>query len=347
MHWTLSNGIEVYFKRTEFEQNQLEYSASRPGGTFSLGDQFGSIAVMSQLLNFIVSDSGFAGLSPEEYERYMKLKKISNYWGFYDNFVSLGGGGDLGDAEELFQQIYLSFTQPQFSQKLVDQNIQSLRTWYDNILSNPVPHFYYLTGKHRYQNDSRLFLPKNISTYKAEQVKEAFRQLVPSGKGFRFIFVGNIEENELKDYVKQYIASIPTDKSFDAKIEEPFNLYEEGGVQEYPLGQDNKAFTVLLWEQYMETPFFSDEESFRFTMIKMLFNKLLNIQITDVLREGLGKTYSPQLFLGFARIPQNRMIMELEYTSKVEEVKELEATVEVLLTNIRQGKIDDDDFQKN
>ncbi len=349
LHWTLSNGIEVYFKHTEFEQSQFEYSAQRPGGILSLSEGETAESVRRSLLNSVVGASGFAGLSPEQYERYMSPLKIGSFWDFYFNSVSLFGGGDWSDSEELFQQIYLSFTAPQFSQKLIDQGIKDLHTSYDDMLAAPEQRFARLLREHWYRNDPRVLVPppEQFSGYSTSALQRDFEELVPSAQGFRFVFVGNIDEEQLKDYVSRYIASLPTEKTF-SKETGKLPLYEQGEVLEYPIGPENKATTVLIWDQYIEPPRFPDEQNYRlFLVANWLLNSLLETRVLKVLREELGKTYSPGAEVSFDSAPENRITWVFQYDSAPEDVAELDATVDRLLNEIRGGTIDESEFRES
>ncbi len=346
IHWVLNNGIEVYFKPTEFEINQFQYKAFRAGGTMVLANQFGTGSVVSSLLNNVVSASGFAGLSPEQYERYMLPKKVYHNWAFglYSGFMY--GGGDRGDIKESFQQIYLSFTAPQFSQKLIDQALKTLQTDYDDTLSDPNSHFSRLIREHRYQNDLRLVLPKDLpNNYAASDLQEAFEQLVPSAQGFQFVFVGDIAEEELKKYVELYLGGLPTQVPFGAK-DVKMNLYEQGGVKEYFLGPENKSASLLLWDQYLEPKELSWEETYRLDILAVVLSLLLDISVTEVLREELSKTYSPYAVVNFESVPHRRMTILFYYGSAPEDVAELDKTVDQLLNQIKQGEIADNELEK-
>ncbi len=350
LHWTLSNGIEVYFKHTDFEQNRFEYSAQRPGGIMNGSEGEMADSVRRNLLNRVVSASGFAGLSPEQYASYISPLKVRNFWNFSLHSVSLFGGGDWSDGEELFQQIYLSFTAPQFSQKLIDQNIRDLHTAYDNMRAIPEQHFSRLQEEHWYQNDPRLLLPppEQFNGYSASALQRDFGELVPGAQGFYFVFVGDIDKEQLKDYVGRYIASLPTtEKDFSKVAGGHILLYEQGGVFEYPIGPENKATTVLIWDQYIKPSRYSDKQNYRLMRVVDLLSSLLEIRVTKVLREELGKTYSPKAVVKLENVPENQVTWLFQFNSAPEDVAELDAAVDRLLSEIRGGTIAESELQES
>ncbi|WGK68351.1 insulinase family protein [Candidatus Haliotispira prima] len=348
VHWTLSNGLEVYFKNTDFEENQIEYSARRFGGILTLGEESGPGSLVQSLLNGVVSDSGFAGLSPEQYGRYMSPMKIGNSWNFQSDGVGLSGGGDLDDVEELFQQIYLSFTAPQFSRKLIEQGLKDLRTDYDDMLTDPTRRFFRLVEEHWYENDYRLLIPPSdqLPDYTVAELEGVFNQLVPGAKGFHFVFVGDIAESDLKEYVRQYIAVLPVDRDFTASGDHRISIYKEGGVKNFALGPDNQANTLSVWDTYLEPERFPDEQSYRLVKEAELLSGLFTIRVTKVLREELGKTYSPSGFVQFEGVPQNRMLTIFNYSSAPEDVEELDVTADRLIAEVREGQIEDSEFRQ-
>ena len=349
-HWVLSNGIEVYFKPTNSEKDVVYYSAFRAGGTQALGDDYGPSSLMQSLLGSVITASGFAGISPEQYERYMSTLQMYNSWSFGLDQTELNGGAGIGEIEELFAQAYLSFTAPQFSQKLVEQSVVDLRTRYNSMLASPEQYFSYLVAKHRYQDNTHILIPplEQWPDYQATKLKRAFAELVPSARGFRFIFAGDIAKNKLKKYVEQYIAALPTEKEFSLPVEsKPIQFYAEGGIKNFALSPEDKALNVVLWEDYLQPAHFDDEQKYRLSVQAELLTKLFDIRLIKVLREKLGKTYAPQGDVSFYQFPKNRMTISFRYGSAPEDVEKLNATLDNLIAEIQQGQIDQSEFRNS
>ncbi|PKN14875.1 MAG: hypothetical protein CVU67_03400, partial [Deltaproteobacteria bacterium HGW-Deltaproteobacteria-24] len=105
--WTLSNGIKVVIKPTDFKEDEVLLSAYSPGGFSLVADndvptaQFtSSIAMMSGVSNFskVELDKMLAG----------KLVTVNPYIGEYEEGVSASSSPN--DIELMMQLIYLYFT---------------------------------------------------------------------------------------------------------------------------------------------------------------------------------------------------------------------------------------------
>ena len=107
---TLSNGVSVWLKPTDFRNDQITYTSFARGGTSIAGDQdYWNAAYATSRWSGL---SGFGGISPTDRGKLLagKLAQSSPYISTYTQGVR--GSASPKDLETALQLTYLDFTAP-------------------------------------------------------------------------------------------------------------------------------------------------------------------------------------------------------------------------------------------
>ncbi len=111
MRWTLSNGITVIAKQTDFRNDELLFSAHSPGGRSLVAD---GDYVSALYAAGLVAGSG-AGLHDSvTLNKLLAGKRVSVSPYIGELFEGLGGSASPEDLETLFQLVTLYATEPRF-----------------------------------------------------------------------------------------------------------------------------------------------------------------------------------------------------------------------------------------
>ena len=105
--WTLSNGIRVVIKPTEFKQDEILFSAFSKGGNSLVATED---LVPAALATDVISLSGIADMSMTDLQKALTGKNVSYSPSINANTESMEGASTVKDLETLLQLNYLYFT---------------------------------------------------------------------------------------------------------------------------------------------------------------------------------------------------------------------------------------------
>ena len=134
VRWTLSNGVIVIAKRTDFRDDQVLLSATSPGGT-SLVEDADYVAALTA--DSLVSGSGVGEHDVVTLAKLLagNTASLSPYiGGLFEGFT---GDSSPEDLETLFQLVTLYATAPRLDQDYYESFSSNLRSQAENRLSQP------------------------------------------------------------------------------------------------------------------------------------------------------------------------------------------------------------------
>ena len=293
---TLSNGVKVILKPTDFANEQIYLSASRPGGVTLFPEQD---IVNARYANVVVATMGIKDMSPLDVQKVMAGKTAAVTTGFSPYADSVGGFAGSTDIETMLQMLYLKFTNVRrdedlytsFLGKQVDsaRNVmaQPQAVFSDAIVSTMYGASPWVQRPPRPEDFAKLNLDRSIALY-----KERFT----SAKGMTFIMVGNFDIAKVKPLIATYLASLPTaDLPIVAR---DIGLRPVRGVvkKEVFSGAEAKSHVAI---NFTGDAVYSKEAVLRFRALV----DVMNIRITDILREKLTLIYGGGMGGSLDRVP--------------------------------------------
>ncbi len=212
----LSNGVEVYYKKTNFDTDHIAFKAYSYGGKSLLSNS--EIKSIGNIQN-LVKTTGIGGFKNHELQKVLAGKKanVNSFVSAYDE--NLGGKAKVVDMETFFKLIYLNFTG-------INKDEESYRTVTNKIKENlknnglnPKRVFQNaITNAYQEENPRYVNLYENhnfakiIDSTSYDKAYDYFTKRFANAGDFKFFFVGDFKEEDLKTYVKTYIGSLPSTK---------------------------------------------------------------------------------------------------------------------------------------
>ncbi|MDE7069209.1 MAG: insulinase family protein, partial [Alistipes sp.] len=134
IEWTLKNGTRIVVKPTQFKADEVLVRIKSDGGTALLPDDQ---VFAAEMLPSIVSMSGIANFSATDLNKKLAGKNVGLGMSI-DNYTNgMQGSCSPKDMETLLQLIYLSFTNPRFTQEDFNTTINTYKSYLQNLTSNP------------------------------------------------------------------------------------------------------------------------------------------------------------------------------------------------------------------
>ena len=282
---TLSNGVEVWLKPTDFRNDQVVFTSYARGGL--------SLAPPADYMNAslapaLVSLGGVGGLTPIDMGKLL-AGKIANASAAVSSAThGISGSSTPRDLETALQLAYLQFTAPNRDASAFDLMKRRLEANLANQAQSPGAVFgervrRINTSDHYTAKPLRL---EDLPSLDAEKMYAFYQQLFSNAADFTFFFVGAFKVDEVTPLLEKYIASLPsngtpTSKIGDVRLQFPASVVRETVRK----GQEPRAQTII--------SFFADTglEELETHRVQAAASVLEN-KLRDILREQMGGTYS-------------------------------------------------------
>ena len=284
VRWTLSNGITVIAKQTDFKNDEIRFGAFSPGGHSLVDDADHVSAVYAGPL---AAGSGVGEHDNVALDKLLAGKRVSVSPYIGELYEGFRGQSSPEDIETLFQLITLYATAPRLDPVYFSTYEASLRTLAETRADQPDAVFSDTVNSVLSQNHFRrrpltLELLDELSIERAEAVyADRFADLGDA----TFVFVGAFEWDSLRSLTETYVASLPAtgreEQWQDVGIDPPTGL------------EDHVVYSGIEPRSRTRVYFAGDLEWNRQEALGMtVMAEMLTIRLRERLREQLGGTYS-------------------------------------------------------
>ena len=206
--WTLSNGIVVIAKQTDFADDEVLFQASSPGGTSLVAD---ADFVPALTAATVIAGSGVGPHDRAALEELLAGKQVSVAPYIAELFEGFSGGAAAHDLETLFQLIYLYATRPRVDGRFYAQYESQLRAQAERRAARPEVAFadtlrITLSQGHLRARPVTTQLLEELDLERAVQV---YADRFADFSDFTFLFVGAFDWHVLRDLAEAYLAALP------------------------------------------------------------------------------------------------------------------------------------------
>jgi zinc protease len=330
---TLSNGIKVILKETDFQNDEIRFSASSPGG-FSLVKDENIIA--AQTAASIINESGVGNFNAIQLRKKLAGKMVNGkpYIGRITEGFS--GSASPKDLETLFQLVYLNFNAPRKDATAYETYKSKLTAFYQNKNANPESAFMdtiraVITN---HQPRYRSFGLDRISEMDLEKSLRIYEERFADAGDFTFYFVGNFEKETIKPFIKTYLGSLKAT-----------NSREKWGNQTYetPRGIIKRNIYKGVDPKGMVSLTFSGDYDWTLENNAVLntMKNAFNIKLREILREDKGGTYGVRTSISQTRYPKARYQFSIRFGCDPIRTEELINEVFTQIDSLKQFGLDE------
>ena len=304
--WTLSNGITVYVKKTDYKNDEILFSASSKGGKslYPVKD-LASVDFAAE----IIDRGGIAGLDYNSLMKKMKGKNVGVSPSIGLLTEGFSGSSSPKDLEFFFQYLNAFFTNPRIDENAFQLVIDETKEQVKMITAQPM---YKYIGKFleaAYNNDPYM---KQMFSYDDEYFAQVdfdravriYKERFANPADFNFFFVGNYDEKEMKEFVELYLGSMKTEPSkkenYDLSVLKP--RPDKASTQTVYAGTEQQGWMGM----YITNPI---DWNYRNSIIADMIGEALDIQFVKIVREKMGDVYSPMIQMSASKLPQPEMTL--------------------------------------
>ena len=336
--WTLSNGVTVWLKPTDFKEDEIVMRATSPGGWSNSSLEDHQSAAMAADL---VQQGGVGAFSTIDLQKALAGKAVRVSPSILENVERMSGSGSPQDLETMLQLVWLYFTAPREDETAYQAFQAQFRAILENRGASPMAMFadtFSVTMAQGHPRARPLSL-EILDEIDLSTAVDFYEERFADASDFTFVFVGAIDLDVMRPLVEQYLGSLPTvermDGPVDLDIDPPLGHIEKtvrAGVE--PQSQTRIAFTG---------PFDYTAQN-RVGMRVMA--QALELRLRERMREDLGGTYSVRVNGGYSQIPEERYTVTIQFGSDPERAEELRGVVFEELRSLQADGPSEDDVNK-
>ena len=206
---TLSNGVRVVIKNTDFKADEIRMTAFSPGGT-SMFDT--KEAIQLRMLNSVAGLGGLGNFSNMDLEKVLAGKKVGISTSVSGLTERVNGNCSPKDFETLMQLVYLSFTAPRMDNDAFESFKQRTKASLANQEADPSTALSDTLNHEMYGNHpmAMRFKTEMVDQIDYNRIMEMYMDRFKEAGDFTFLFVGNINLDEVKPFIETYLGGLPT-----------------------------------------------------------------------------------------------------------------------------------------
>ncbi len=327
---TLSNGMTVVIKPTDFKMDQVLMQIQHEGGN--------SIYPDSDALNWryavgMVWEGGIGAFSNPELTKKLAGKNAwtSPFMNTY--FDGVRGNCAPRDFETMMQLAYLRFTAPRRDEEAIEAWRLRLKESIRNEMALPRTVFRDSVNATIYGYNERIrrIQESEIDRIDYDRCLEIYRNTFADASGFTAWIVGNVEIDSIRPLVAKYLGALPSTYSNVSWKET--SLQRRKGVHSvrFDRSQETPSARILIgFEARMEN-------TFRNSLLMNMLSQILNITYTEKIREDEGGTYGVSVWGEISREPVEESYFQISFETAPEKEQALTPIVYQEIEAFRQN----------
>jgi zinc protease len=295
--FTLSNGMKVIIKPTDFKDDEIRFVGTSLGGSSLFNDN--DVATF-RVLNDIATVGGVGNFSQVNLSKALAGKQARVHSRVGATTENISGNGSPRDLETIMQLIYLHATAPRFDQEAFDSWLGRQRAQLENMALNPMMAFSDTITARLFGSQVRAQRTRmeDLDKINYKRGIELYMDRFKDMSDFTFTFVGNIDEKTFIPLMEQYLASLPNAKRKETwKDAGPHPLI---GKRQAHFDRKMETIKASVAAIYTGDANYTPENVLYFQMLK----QILDLTYTEEIREKEGGTYGVASQVSFERIPK-------------------------------------------
>ncbi len=285
--YTLSNGMKVQFKKTDFEKDQVVISVSIPKG-------INTLPVMDNVsLRYLTNVRlGIGNYSNVDIRDYLSGKNVSITTQINEYYTNIIGNSTLKDVQTAFELVHVLMRKPYVDKQEFDSDLQTYTNSVKVRYDYPDNMFDFEANKFLFNDIRKLSLiSSDVEKIDYTNVQTLFNLLLIANPNIVNVGIaGNIDEAQIKPLIEKYLASLTGKKVKYFAMPEPNCCIK--------LGCDTLTFSRKLEnpQTFIRISMFDLQKMTTKThLLRTLAIGLINQKLFDALREKLGATYGGQV----------------------------------------------------
>jgi len=219
--WTLSNGVRVIIKPTEYKKDEILMNAFALEGVARLDSQYDADIILGQ---YSLGQYSLGSYTNNDLAKYLAGKQVGMNLEFDQYSREISGSTTPKDLETMMELIHMAFTDLHYDATEFKSLQSQLTGVFSNQESTPDYQFSKLISEKLFKSPRRAALSSEIiNAATPEMTTKLAKAMTDNINDYTFTFVGNVDVKVLKPLVEKYIASIKGNPETAVKSVKEFN----------------------------------------------------------------------------------------------------------------------------
>jgi zinc protease len=331
VEWTLSNGMKVYAKKTDFAADAVSVTMRAEGGTSVYGDE--DIPNFS-LINSAITEAGVGEFDAITLRRMLSDKSVRVNVSVGSRTQSISGGVSLKDMPTLFQLAHLYFTQPRRDTVAWQGLFNRTYAFLTNRNASPKVDYNDSIRAILYGHHPRVkpVVQSTLDHVSYDRILQIYKERFSDASNFKTVIIGNYDEQQLRQLCCQYLATLPsTHKAEKTNWANVPRMIEGSKVSTFRKKMATPLANVGIY--YSADIPFTPQADLELDFL----TRVLKIAYTDSVREEKGGTYGVSVAFDFDKDERPNTTLSISYNADPDRYEELNPIIYQQLANIAKN----------
>ena len=335
---TLSNGVRVVLKPTDYKADEILMQSYSNGGKSVISDDD---ILQAKYIDQIVSLGGLGEFSAIDLQKVLAGKIASANASVRGLTEAVNGECAPKDFETMMQLAYLSFTSPRTDEEAFTSFTTRMKAQLANVDANPNVSLSDSITRAVYGDNPRMKRVKaeDIDHIDYSRVLAIYKDRFADAGDFTFIFTGNIDTVTATPLIARYLGSLPVTGRTETFCDR--NPQRKGAYSNVFL---KKLETAKATEFILLTG--TVDYTLRTNILMSMLSQLLTMKYTDTVREEAGGTYGVHVSGDVSKYPNEEGSLQIYFETDPDRREEMVALVRQGLSAIAADGPEADDLQK-
>lgn len=294
---TLSNGVKVILKKTDFKADEILMKGFSLGGSSLFPD---AEIINIKELNDVISVGSLGNFSSVDLEKVLAGKKASVSAGIGNLTEAVNGNCSPKDLETMLQLTYLNFTAPRKDADAFASYKNRAKASLQNMELNPMVTFNDSIGSSLYGKHPRNIRIKTemIDKIDYDKIISMYQDRFKDASDFTFIFVGNVDTEKDKALIAEYLGALPVINRKETFKDNKMAPRKGVFKNEFTKEQETPKSSVFV--AYTGTCKYDQKNN----ILLSITTQILDLVYTEKVREEEGGTYGVYVGGNLSKYPK-------------------------------------------
>lgn len=336
--FTLSNGVKVIVKPTDFNDDEILFTALARNGLNVL-DPAKAASVL--FLPYAISNSGLGEYTNIDMQKYLQGRQVTVQPDIEDYYRTIEGKTTVKDLPVMMEMIYMTFVDLSITPDDYAAVQSSILGILGNQESQPQFVFQKLATADTYASPlKQLINSEAIKNASREDILEILHNFTANAADYTFIFTGKIDMEQFKSLLEQYIATLPADVAkANTAIPAPV-----AGLEPTKGSATSEHTTAMQTPQtwvYISVNGHEDYSA-RNRTVARIASQILSNRLLKKVREEMGATYSIGAGGQLLRVNDNNIMIQVPFPTDPGRRDEVIPVVKELFQSMAEYVNDDE-----
>ena len=309
---TLSNGVRVVLKPTEYKKDEIQMTATSPGGSFMVGIDD---AKNMKVFNSVIGLGGLGNFSAIDLSKKLAGKKVSCSASLGVDNESLNGYASPDDVKTLFELIYLAMTSPRTDNDAYASFENRMKAQLENAKLDPSTALNDTISKVVYNNHPRAVSleAEDFDKISYQRILDIYKERYGDASDFTFTFVGNLNVDSIRPYIEQYLATLPANGRVDKPSPDALPKIMKGKLENH-FSREMQTPKSSVFQLYSG----KSEYNLKNLLTASLLSQILDLVYTETIREAEGGSYGVYAGVSLSDFPKGQTTLQVFFDTDPE-----------------------------